>query len=115
MRCQIPPKGKITLKDRESEGPRHVSETGNEVPGKHFFELVCCLRCGTILLKPHIGSLFFGAVLAAKFYNHSDVASIVFVYSDSVFFKEVRSNDDNRGNSTPVVSGGGWSSLLSNY
>jgi len=35
-RFQLPPKEKNrTLKDRETEGPRHVSETGNEVPGKH--------------------------------------------------------------------------------
>ena len=50
------PKGKNhTLKDRENEGPRHVSETGNEVPGKHVSNnghwLVCGVRCGTILLK----------------------------------------------------------------
>ena len=33
---QIPPKEKNhMLKDWENEGPRHVSETGNEVPGKH--------------------------------------------------------------------------------
>ena len=55
-RFQIPPKRKNhTLKDRENEGSRHVSETGNEVPGKHISNnghwLVCSVRCGTILLK----------------------------------------------------------------
>ena len=35
---QIPPKEKITLwKIGRARGPRHVSETGNEVPGKHVF------------------------------------------------------------------------------
>jgi len=35
-----------------ARGPRHVSETGNEVPGKHVSNnghcLVCSVRCGTI-------------------------------------------------------------------
>ena len=54
-----------TLKDRERErerGPRHVSETGNEVPGKHVSNnghwLFCRVRCGTILLKPHTGTVY---------------------------------------------------------
>jgi hypothetical protein len=33
------PKGKnCTLKDQEIDGPRHVSETGNEVPGKRVLK-----------------------------------------------------------------------------
>jgi hypothetical protein len=36
MRFQILPKEKITCsRIRRARGPRHVSETGNEVPGKH--------------------------------------------------------------------------------
>jgi len=55
-RFQIPPKEKITLwKIGRARGPRHVSETGNEVPGKHVSNnghwLFCSVRCGTILLK----------------------------------------------------------------
>ena len=62
-RFQIPPKKKkITRwKIGRARGPRHVSEMGNEVPGKHFSNnvhwLVCSVRCGTILLKPHIGTV----------------------------------------------------------
>ena len=45
-----------------ARGPRHVSETGNEVPGKHVsnngHRLVCSVRCGTILLKPHTGTVY---------------------------------------------------------
>ena len=41
--------------------PRFVSEMGNEVPGKHVSNNghwpVCSVRCGTILLKPHIGTV----------------------------------------------------------
>ena len=61
---QIPPKKKkITRwKIGRARGPRHVSETGNEVPGKHVSNnchwLVCSVRCGTILLKPHIGTVY---------------------------------------------------------
>ena len=55
-----------TLKDRDSEGPRHVSETENEVPGKHVSNnghwLVCSVCCGTILLKPHIGTVYSSSV-----------------------------------------------------
>ena len=62
-RFQIPPKEKITRwKIGRTRGPRHVSETGNEVPGKHVSNnghwLVCSVRCGTILLKPHIGTVY---------------------------------------------------------
>ena len=45
-----------------ARGPRHVSETGNEVPGKHVSNnghwLICSVRCGTFLLKPHIGTVY---------------------------------------------------------
>ena len=56
------PKGKNhTLKDRESEGATARLRNGNEVPGKHVSNnghwLVCGVRCGTILLKPHIGTV----------------------------------------------------------
>ena len=62
-RFQIPSKKKITRwKIGRARGPRHVSETGNEVPGKHVSNnghwLVCSVRCGTILLKPHIGTVY---------------------------------------------------------
>ena len=62
-RFQIPPKKKIThWKIGRARGPRHVSETGNEMPGKHVANnghwLVCSVRCGTILLKPHIGTVY---------------------------------------------------------
>jgi len=55
-RFRIPPKEKITRwKIGTARGQRHVSETGNEVPGKHVSNnshwLVCSVRCGTILLK----------------------------------------------------------------
>jgi len=55
-RFQIAPKEKIIRwKIGRARGPRHVSETGNEVPGKHVSNnvhwLVCSVRCGTILLK----------------------------------------------------------------
>ena len=55
-RFQIPPKEKITCwKIGTARGPRHVSETGNEVPGIHVSNnghlLVCSVHCGTILLK----------------------------------------------------------------
>ena len=58
-RFQIVPKKKITRwKIGRARGPRHVSETRNEVPGKHVSNsghwLVCSVSCGTILLKPHI-------------------------------------------------------------
>ena len=61
-RFQIPPKKKITRwKIGRARGPRHVSETGNEVPRKHVSNnghwLVCSVRCGTILLKPHMGTV----------------------------------------------------------
>ena len=60
---QIPAKKKISrCKIGRASGPRHVSETGNEVPGKHVSNnghwLVCSVRCGTILLKPHIGTVY---------------------------------------------------------
>ena len=59
---QIAPKKKITLwKIGGARGPRHVSETGNEVPGKHVSNnghwLVCSVGCGTILLNPHTGTV----------------------------------------------------------
>ena len=62
-RFQIPPKKKIKRWNiGRAKGPRHVSETGNEVPGKHISNnghwLVCSVRCGTILLKPHIGTVY---------------------------------------------------------
>ena len=55
-RFKIPPKEKITLwKIGTARGPWHVSETGNEVPGKHVSNnghwLVCSVHCGNILLK----------------------------------------------------------------
>ena len=58
-----PKEKKITLwKIGRARGPRHFSETGNEVPGKHVSNnghwLVCSVRCGTILLKPHIGTVY---------------------------------------------------------
>ena len=58
------PKGKkITRwKIRRARGPWHVFETGNELPGKHISNnghwLVCSVRCCTILLKPHIGTVY---------------------------------------------------------
>ena len=57
------PEKKITRwKIGSARGPRHVSETGNEVPGKHVSNnghwLVCRVRCGTILLKPYIGTVY---------------------------------------------------------
>ena len=60
---QIPPKKKITRwKIGRARGPRHVSETGNEVPGKHVSNnghwRICSVHCGTILLKPHIGTVY---------------------------------------------------------
>ena len=50
---QIPPKKKITpWKIGRTRGPRHVSETGNELPRKHVSNsghwLVCSVRCGSI-------------------------------------------------------------------
>ena len=54
-RFQIPPKEKITRWKIRRREPRHVSKTGNEVPGKHVSSnghwLICSVRCGTILLK----------------------------------------------------------------
>ena len=55
-RFQIPPREQITrLEIGRTRGPQHVSEMGNEVPGKHVSNnghwLVCSVRCGTILLK----------------------------------------------------------------
>jgi hypothetical protein len=61
-RFQIPPKEKkiSRWKIGRGRGPRHVSETGNEVTGEHVSDngdwLVCSVRCGTILLKPHTGT-----------------------------------------------------------
>jgi len=62
-RFQIPPQKKITRwKIGRARGPWHASETGNEVPGKHVSNnghwLVCSVRCGSILLKPHIGTVY---------------------------------------------------------
>ena len=53
---KYPQRKKITRwKIGRTRGPRHVSETGNEVPGKHVSNnghwLICSVRCGTILLK----------------------------------------------------------------
>ena len=57
-----PREKKITRKIGRARGPRHVSETGNEVPGKHVSNnghwLVCSVRCGTILLKLHTGTVY---------------------------------------------------------
>jgi len=55
-RFKIPPKEQITRwKIGTARGTQHVSETGNEVPGKHVSNnghwLVCSVHCGTILLK----------------------------------------------------------------
>ena len=55
-RFKISPKEKNTRwKIGRTRGPQHVSETGNEVPGKHVSYnahwLVCSVGCGTILLK----------------------------------------------------------------
>ena len=60
---KYPQRKKITRwKIGRVRGPRHVSETGNEVPGKHVsnngHRLVCSVRCSTILLKPHIGTFY---------------------------------------------------------
>ena len=57
------PEKKITRwKIGSARRPRHVSETVNEVPGKHVSNnghwLVCRVRCGTILLKPHTGTVY---------------------------------------------------------
>ena len=66
-RFQITPKQKKSHVERSGErgGPRHVSETWNEVPEKHVNNnghwLVCSVRCGTILLKPHIGTVYFSS------------------------------------------------------
>jgi hypothetical protein len=62
-RFQIPSKKKITRwKIGKARRPRHVSETGNEVTGKHVLKnghwLVCSVRCDTILLKLHIGTVY---------------------------------------------------------
>jgi len=47
-RFQILPKEKITRwKIGRARGPRHISETGNKVPGKHFFEQWSLTRCST--------------------------------------------------------------------
>jgi len=61
-RFQIPPKKKITpWKIGRARWPQHVSKMGNEVPGKHVSNnghwLICIVHCGTILLKPHIGTV----------------------------------------------------------
>ena len=46
---QILPKEKITRKIGRARGPRHVSEMGNEVPGKHVSNN--CHWCGAQLAK----------------------------------------------------------------
>ena len=60
---KYPQRKKIThWKFGRTRGPWHVSETGNEVPGKHVSNndhwFVCSVRCGTILLKPHISTVY---------------------------------------------------------
>ena len=51
-RFQIPPKKKSHWKIGRARGPRHISETGNEVPGKHVSNnshwLICSVRCGQL-------------------------------------------------------------------
>ena len=61
-RFQIPPPQKKIRRWKigRARGPRHVSETGNEVPGKHVSNsghwlVVCTVHCGTVLMKSHIG------------------------------------------------------------
>jgi len=68
---QIPPKKKVTRwKIGRARGPRHVSETGNEVPGKHVSNnghwrgLQCALWHHLVETKHWHSLLFFGAVLA---------------------------------------------------
>jgi len=61
-RFQIPLKKKITRwKIGRARGPRNVSETGTEVLGKRISNnghwLVCRVRCGIMLSKPHIGTV----------------------------------------------------------
>jgi len=62
IRFQISPKEKKSHVERSGGWGRlrHISKTGNEVPGKHVSNsghwLICSMRCGTILLKPHIGT-----------------------------------------------------------
>ena len=61
---QIPPKEKEnhTLKDRESEGATARLRNGKWGAQETCFEqwllTRCSVRCGTILLKPHIGTVY---------------------------------------------------------
>ena len=63
-RFQISPKENKTTRWRigRARGPRHVSETGNEVSGKRVSNnghwLVCSVRCDTILFRQHIGTVY---------------------------------------------------------
>jgi len=73
-----PKRKKITRrKIGRARGPRHVSETGNEVPGKHFSNnghwLVCSVHCGTILLKPHIGTVYSSLLYLLSTTHSKDV------------------------------------------
>jgi hypothetical protein len=65
------------LKDQEIDGPRHVSETGNEVPGKRVLKnghwLVCSVLCGTILLKPHIDKVYSSILYLLSTIHSKDV------------------------------------------
>jgi len=72
------PKGekKITRwKIGRARGPRHVSETGNEVPGKHVSNNghwpVCSVRCDTILLKPHTGTVYSSSAHFWQFWHQN--------------------------------------------
>ena len=62
-RFQIPPKKKITRwKIGRARGPGTSPEREMRCPGKHVSNnghwLVCSVCCGTILLKPHTGTLY---------------------------------------------------------
>jgi len=77
-RFQIPPKEKITRwKIGRARGPRHVSEMGSKVPGKHVSNnghwLVCSVCCGTILLKPHIRTVYSSILYLLSTTHSKDV------------------------------------------
>ena len=106
MRFQIPPKKKIThWKIGRAKGPQHVSETGDEVPGKH------------VSIKMVIDSFVVCAV-APSCWNHT-LAQFILLRRSSEYYPFKRCQVPVRycvcsftGHFVPEVSRQLWSHLL---
>ena len=65
---------------------------------QQFHRGLCCVACGSVLLKPHIPDVHFFQMWKEKFFDHLPVSSCIHRDSALVFLKKIRANDPDRRN-----------------